>query len=244
MTSVSMRSSFSSSCSAMGRARSTSVEAFADPVLAEPHAAESAQEGGEIAIVRDALRFDHGRLEEDAGVLEPAAADERRGERGGRLEHGGRVTHLAADRDRLAQERLRRVRLHRVAGGPPGALEDRRSFGWIGRDEERLLEEADGALGRAEVEGAIGRADERQPGLDGDGVALGAVRSGLPGGDVVARERAGQLVLAERFEEAGGGQVAGAAIALGQRPVGHLADERLDEAVHARARASAGRSPG
>ena len=49
----------------------------------------------------------------------------------------------------------------------------------------------------------------------------------------MARERAGQLVLAERFEEAGGGQVAGAAVALGQRPVGDLADEGLDEAVHA-----------
>ena len=216
MTSVSMRSSFSSSRSAIGRAAVDEVEAFADPVLAEPHAAESAEEGGEVAIVRDTLRFHDGGLEQDARVLEPAASDERRGERGGRLVHGGGVAHLAPDGDGLAQERLGSVCLHRVARGPPGALEDRRSFGWIGGDEERLLEEADGALGRPEVEGPIGRPDEREPRLDGDGVALGPLRGGLPGGDVVGGERPGQLVLAERFEEAGRGQVAGAPVALGR----------------------------
>ena len=48
---------------------------------------------------------------------------------------------------------------------------------------------------------------------------------------------AGQLVVAERLEVARGGQVAGPPLALGQRAVGDLADERLDEAVQAALRA-------
>ncbi len=44
-------------------------------------------------------------------------------------------------------------------------------------------------------------------------------------------ERAGQLVLAETLEEARRGEVAAPRSRLRQRPVGDLADERLDERV-------------
>ena len=42
---------------------------------------------------------------------------------------------------------------------------------------------------------------------------------------------AGQLVVADRLDEARRGQVAGPTVAPGQRAVGDLADERLDEGV-------------
>ena len=50
-------------------------------------------------------------------------------------------------------------------------------------------------------------------------------------GQVVRREGAGQLVVAEPLEVARRGEVPRAAVAAGQRAVGHLADERLDEGV-------------
>ena len=49
--------------------------------------------------------------------------------------------------------------------------------------------------------------------------------------EVVRRERARQLVVAERLEVARRGEVARPAVALRQRVVGDLADERLDERV-------------
>ena len=65
----------------------------------------------------------------------------------------------------------------------------------------------------------------------GEGVGLGTL-GGVPvGGEVVAGERAGELIGPERLEEAGGGEVAGLAVAPGERVVGDLPDERLDEGV-------------
>ncbi len=75
-----------------------------------------------------------------------------------------------------------------------------------------------------------GRA-QRDPGLRPDRVRFGARRGRLERGQVVGRERADELVLAERLEEPGGGQVTLPAVALGERRVRDLADERLDEAV-------------
>ena len=72
---------------------------------------------------------------------------------------------------------------------------------------------------------------ERDPGLGGERVRLGALRGVGAGGEVVAGERPGQLRLAEGLEPAGGGEVAGLAVLLGQGVVGDLADERLHERV-------------
>ena len=47
----------------------------------------------------------------------------------------------------------------------------------------------------------------------------------------MAGQRAGELVGAERLEEARGRQVARLAVAPGERAVGDLADQRLDEGV-------------
>ena len=84
---------------------------------------------------------------------------------------------------------------------------------------------------------AAERARPRRGGAEGDPrlrrerPAVGIVRRGAVGREVVRGERAGQLVLAERLEEAGRGEVAAASVAPRQRPVRDLADERLDERV-------------
>ena len=83
----------------------------------------------------------------------------------------------------------------------------------------------------AEGNRPIGRPGQGDPGLDRDRVRLGALGRRLVGGEVVRGEGAGQLVVAERLEVAGGRKVPGPPLALGQRAVGDLADQRLDEAV-------------
>ena len=52
----------------------------------------------------------------------------------------------------------------------------------------------------------------------------------------MARDDTGQLVVAERFEIARRGQMPFASLALGERPVCDLTDERLDERVLAAGR--------
>ena len=51
------------------------------------------------------------------------------------------------------------------------------------------------------------------------------------GGEVVRGERPGQLVVTFRLVVAGDGQVAAASLTPGERPVGDLADQGLDESV-------------
>ena len=106
---------------------------------------------------------------------------------------------------------------------------------------DRLVEELDRLGVGAERDRPIGGALQGDPGLAGEGVGLGALGRVLVGGEVVAGEGAGELVRAERLEEAGRGEVAGLAVALGEHPVGDLADQRLDEGVLAALGRCAGR---
>ena len=79
--------------------------------------------------------------------------------------------------------------------------------------------------------GTIGRSAQGQAGLDGHRVRL---RSGFGrgvGGDIVAGQSAGQLVIAEGFVVARRGEVPRPAVAARQDAVRDLADERLDEVV-------------
>ena len=96
---------------------------------------------------------------------------------------------------------------------------------------ERLLEERDrlveaaSAGARAAAALSAMRAWPASASASGPSAAVG-VR-----GQVVAGQRAGELVAAEGLEVARRGEVQLLAIVLGQRVVGDLADERLDERV-------------
>ncbi len=72
---------------------------------------------------------------------------------------------------------------------------------------------------------------KRHPRLGRQRIGLGPVGGVAVGRQVVARQRAGQLVGLERLEVARRGEVADLPVALRQRVVGDLADERLDERV-------------
>ena len=87
------------------------------------------------------------------------------------------------------------------AGGLAGTFQDRSAVGWVGRHLERLFEESDRALRGTEVHRSVRRSDQREPRLDRHRIAFGSVRRCLPCGEVVDGQRAGQLVLAEPFEE-------------------------------------------
>ena len=142
------------------------------------------------------------------------------------------VPELAPQFDRPFEERLGVIALISGASGKPGPFEQVGLLRRIGRHVDRLSEEDDRLLVRPECR----RRDRPRPaGRSGPGPpsasASGPSGRAVVGGDVVSGERAGQLVLASAFEEAGRGEVPGPAVAPGQRAVRDLADERLDEAV-------------
>ena len=75
------------------------------------------------------------------------------------------------------------------------------------------------------------RCPEGDPGLAREGVRLGTFGRVRLGREIVACERSGELVAPQHLEEPGGSEVADLAVRMGQRVVGDLADERLNEAV-------------
>ena len=91
---------------------------------------------------------------------------------------------------------------------------------------------------RAEGRGALGGRPKGDPRLSRERVGLGTLGRVRVGRQVVAGQRAGELVGAERLEEARRGEVPGLPVRAGQRVVGHLADEGLDEGVLAAFRRS------
>ena len=141
------------------------------------------------------------------------------------------VPGLALPSDRVAQE----IVGPRVAAGGGCRLacpdEQVRLLARIGRHLQRLVEEGDRLLVRAERGRPFRRSPEGDPSLPADGVRLGARRGFLECGEIVGGQRADQLVLAERLEMACRGEMPVAAVALGQGRIRDLADERLDEAV-------------
>ena len=122
-------------------------------------------------------------------------------------------------------------------------LEEVGPFQVLGRDVECLDEESHGLPEAAEGLGALGSAAQSEPRLRAERRRLLGIRGGSEGGEVVGRERAGQLVVAERLEEPGRGQVAGlagrGAKASSTRPRGSAPGRTRT----GRARATARRAP-
>ena len=98
-------------------------------------------------------------------------------------------------------------------------------LGGIGGDLERLLEEGDRLLVRAERRRSLGGAAKRDAGLRGERVGLRRIRGQPLRREVVAGQPAGELVRAEALEEARRGEVADLAVLLRERVVGDLADQ-------------------
>ena len=144
---------------------------------------------------------------------------------------GPQIAQPAGDAGGLARERDASLLLPgsvRRSGRPDEELD---AVGVVAGHDERLFELLDRLVVRPERRGPLRRGGEREARLDGDGVRLGARLRGVVGRQVVRRERPGELLVAERLEVAGRGQVPRPAIASSERPVRDLADERLDELV-------------
>ncbi len=110
--------------------------------------------------------------------------------------------------DGPAQELLGLVVVGRRGRGLARPLQELGLLGRVGRDRERLAQEDDGLLVRAEGRGALGCGRQGDARLDGEGVRLRSRGRVLVGREVVAREDTRQLVGTERLEEAGGGEMA------------------------------------
>ena len=86
--------------------------------------------------------------------------------------------------------------------------------------------------------GPVGGRPQGDPRLARQRVGFGRLARVLVGREVVAGQRARELVGPERLEEPGRGEMARLPVATGERVVGDLADERLDERVLAALRAA------
>ena len=93
------------------------------------------------------------------------------------------------------------------------------------------VEIRDGLVVATERGRAVSRAGESEARLSRDRIGLGTRIRRLAGGEVVAGQRAGQLIIAERFVVPRHGEVPRASIATRQRAVRDLADEGLHELV-------------
>lgn len=194
-------------------------------------ARELAEECDEARIGAQVGEFVGGGLEGSEGRLGSIRRQERSAERRCGPGCGGSIAPFAMARDRGAQERLRVVVMRGRRGALAGSLEELGFLGRIGRDREGLAQEGDGLFLRAEGGGARGGGLQRDPGLGGQRFGFRPLCGVLVRCEVVAGEGAGELVGAEALEEPGGSEVAALAISLGERVVGDLADEGLDERV-------------
>ena len=110
-------------------------------------------------------------------------------------------------------------------GRQPGPLEQVGPIGRVARDLERLEEEDARLVVAAEGRRALGGTAQGEPRLCRDGLALGVIARRAIRRQVVRGECTGQLVFAQTLEEPRRRQVPAPPIALGQRPVRHLADQ-------------------
>ena len=158
-------------------------------------------------------------------------------ERGDRPGAGHPIAELALQLDGPPQQCVRLVVVGGGGGCLAGALQDLRFLGGIGRHGEGLLEKGQRLVERPQRARALGGRPEGDPRLGGEGVGLRSLRGVLLGRQVVAGQAAGELVAVEVLEEAGRGEVAPLAVGPGERVVGNLPDQGLDEGVLAALRA-------
>ena len=158
------------------------------------------------------------------GEERPAEGRDRAGER-------GLVVAGFAHRDRATEGRGADLEVARRRRGRADPLEQVGLLARIRRDGPCPLQVRDRLFVRPERDRPVRGGPQGDPRLGGDRVGLLAFRRCEVRVQVVGREDAGRLVVAELLEVAGRREVPRPAIAPGERPVGDLAQERLGEAV-------------
>ena len=144
---------------------------------------------------------------------------------------GDAVSHLRRELDRALEMGDGRLDLARIGRKPARLPAKRKLVGRVRGDLQGQLHVAERVGRRRQRPGPRRSGAQRHPGLRRDGGSLLAAGLGAIRLDVVLRQHAGQLVVAERLEVPGGGKVPRATVALRQRAVGDLLDEALDEPI-------------
>ncbi len=141
------------------------------------------------------------------------------------------IVQLRGSRDDPFAELHRGLRHPGVVRGIARGDEQLQLLGRLGGDRQRADEIAVGAPRRAELERPLRRAAKRNPRLRGDGRAFGTAGMRLVRVDVVLRQDARQLLVAERLVVARRRQVPCSPVVAGQGGVGDLAQQPLDEPI-------------
>ncbi len=145
--------------------------------------------------------------------------------------HRGAVAEPCPDLDGTVRKRDPDLGPGGHPGGVGGPLQERGPLRIVAGDLDGLLEVADGLDRRPEGLGSIGGGPERDPRLAREGVGLRAGWARLERGEVVGRQGARELLVADGLKEAGRREVARPALLHRERRVGDLADQGLDEPV-------------
>ena len=173
----------------------------------------------------------HGRFQQRHRSRVVVLLDDRLAEPRDRVGQRDAVTELAAEGDGLLGVSFAAPRV----GGPTGCggrgLEEVRLLGRLGRHRDRLEQESRGLAVRTQGGSALCGRAQRDPRLGRE--RLGLVRRPRVGvrREVLAGERARELLAAEPLEVARGREVAGLAIVAREHVVGDFADQALHEDV-------------
>ncbi len=210
-------------------------------LMQEIGAGELSHEGDEPRIVVEIGEFARTALEDLDGLGRLACLQERLSEGGRGARDRRTIAQVASDPDRTTEVPLGDLvpTRHRcVRCGLPSSLQQLGRLGWIAGHEEGLFEEAECLVIRAEIDRPRRRRLECDLGLTGECVGFGSLGRVRVRGQVMSGEGSRDLVGLHALEEARGGEMAALPVGLGQRVVGDLADQRLDEGVLAALRAS------
>jgi hypothetical protein len=147
---------------------------------------------------------------------------------------GVRIFPRLVERDRLLEQRARQVRLAGMRRHLARPVEQRRALGVIVGQVDRLLEVPPRLCCRGQRCGTLAGPHEHALGPAADLCSILRVRAGVVGGEQVRRDHLDHLVLVlgkRASQVRGSGQVPRASLPLGERLVGDVAHEILQEAV-------------
>ena len=158
--------------------------------------------------------------------IEQGATEQEAGARDGRS-----VTGRPPDGDRP----LQRLLCDAAQAGSPrlrsGPLQDVGLLRWVSRHFQGFPQERHGLARRAERGCTFGRGTQRHPRLGRERVGFRSLRGAAVGGQVLCRQRPGQLLATDRLEVARRRKVARPTVRARERVVRDLPDECLDEGV-------------
>ena len=165
------------------------------------------------------------RFEHDDRGSRLGSVEQDRPERRVRLRGTEDVARFLVFLDRRASVPFSSGMVCRIGRGLCRADQELASIGRSAGHLQRLEEVCDRLIVGTQRRRPLGRRTEGESSLRRDGLGLRPLSGGVVCSEIVRRQGSGQLLVAERLEVPGDGEVAGPPFAAGERAVGDFADQ-------------------